>query len=361
MFEYVFPAISGTQAGRMYYVSMCPLRLLPKLFLFDEDELLPELRAQRRLNRARLPEIARYVLNNREDYAFSAITASVDGEMTFESLGPHVEEARMGLLHIPMAARFVINDGQHRRAAVEMALREQPDLGDESIAVVFFHDRGLERCQQLFADLNRTVVRPSRSLGVLYDHRDEMAQIVKLFVLKSDFYKSLVEMERSTLSPRSRRLVTLSAMYSATAALLHRVDRATEKLAVLAGDYWEDLARHIQEWQLVSQGRMTSGEVRQDYIHSHGTALQALGMAGNALIRAKAPWKSRLRKLRTLDWRRCNATLWEGRALVGGRVSRATQNVTLTCNAIKQHLGLSLTPEEQRIEDAFLRGGDGQG
>src|SRR5437870_9539 len=35
-FGYVFPAIRGIQARREYYVSMCPLRLIPKLFLFDE-------------------------------------------------------------------------------------------------------------------------------------------------------------------------------------------------------------------------------------------------------------------------------------------------------------------------------------
>src|SRR5207244_2359567 len=50
-FEYVFPAIRGIQAGREYYASMCPLRLIPRIFLFDEDELKPELRAQRFLNK----------------------------------------------------------------------------------------------------------------------------------------------------------------------------------------------------------------------------------------------------------------------------------------------------------------------
>ena len=42
-FEYVFPAIRGIQAHREYYVSMCPMRLLPKLFQFDEEELAPQL------------------------------------------------------------------------------------------------------------------------------------------------------------------------------------------------------------------------------------------------------------------------------------------------------------------------------
>ena len=50
-FEYVFPAIKGMQARREYYISMCPMRLIPKLFVFNDEELPPELRAQRTLNK----------------------------------------------------------------------------------------------------------------------------------------------------------------------------------------------------------------------------------------------------------------------------------------------------------------------
>lgn len=63
-FSYTFPAIRGIQAGREYYASMCPLRLLPRMFHFDDEELVPELRAQRSLNKARVPEISRYILEN---------------------------------------------------------------------------------------------------------------------------------------------------------------------------------------------------------------------------------------------------------------------------------------------------------
>jgi DNA sulfur modification protein DndB len=160
-FEYVFPVIRGIQANREYYVSMCPLKLIPKLFP-AEDELVPELRAQRQLNKTRLPEMARYLTKNQSDYVFSAITASVDADVRFEKIGNEGESSKIGLLHIPMSAQFIINDGQHRRAAIEIALLEQPELGDETIAVVFFMDIGLERCQQMFADLNRYAIRPSR-------------------------------------------------------------------------------------------------------------------------------------------------------------------------------------------------------
>src|SRR5690606_19256334 len=59
IFGYSFPAIRGIQAGREYYASMCPLRIISKVFTFDNEELPPELRAQRSLNKGRLPEITR--------------------------------------------------------------------------------------------------------------------------------------------------------------------------------------------------------------------------------------------------------------------------------------------------------------
>lgn len=361
-FEYVFPAIRGLQAGREYYVSMCPLRLIPKIFLFNEEELVPELRAQRTLNKSRLPDITRYILGNRHNYTFSAITASIDADVKFEPFDTSGEARRVGLLHVPMSARFIINDGQHRRAAIEVALREIPDLADESIAVVFFLDIGLERCQQMFADLNRHAIRPSKSIGVLYDHRDDMAKLVKLVVFKSPLFRDVVEMERSTLSVRSRKLFTLSAIYNATSALLLNIEiNSLQDGAATAATFWEEVAKQISEWQLVRNSRMAAGDVRRDYIHSHGIALQAIARVGNALLlrSSDGSWKRLLKRLKEVDWSRSNAKLWEGRAMVGGRVSKACHNVTLTTNVIKLHLSVPLTPEEQRVEDAFLRGNHG--
>lgn len=357
-FEYVFPVIRGIQANREYYVSMCPLRLIPKLFLFNEEELIPELRAQRQLNRARLPEMARYLTENRADYVLSAITVSIDADVHFEQLGTEEETSKIGILHIPMSARFIINDGQHRRAAIEMALRDRPELGNETIAVVFFMDVGLERCQQMFADLNRYAIRPSSSLGLLYDYRNETAQLAKHLVAKSAVFRDVVEMEKTTLSPRSRRLFTLSAIYTATSDLLVNMEHGSlSETAKLAVEFWEEVSMHFKEWEMVRDGSISAGKVRQDFIHSHGVVLQALARMGNSLIQMYPnDWKNRLSGLRNMDWRRANAILWEGRALIGGRVCKAQQNVTLTANAIKIHMGIPLSPEEQKVETAFKRG-----
>ena len=51
----------------------------------------------------------------------------------------------MGFLVIPMDSRFILNDGQHRRAAIERALERNPELRYETISVVFFIDAGQVR------------------------------------------------------------------------------------------------------------------------------------------------------------------------------------------------------------------------
>ena len=357
-FEYVFPSIRGVQAGREYYVSMCPLRLIPKIFLFDEEELVPELRAQRTLNHSRIPEMTRYLLENREDYVFSALTASIDGDVRFNAVGSEGEANRLGALHVDMQSRFIVNDGQHRRKAVEEALKQDPTLADETIAVVFFLDRNLERCQQMFADLNRYAVKPSRSLGLLYDHRNNMAKVAKHVAMESNAFKDVVEMEKTTLSARSRKLFTLSAIYSACSSLqgTENVD-SVETAAAACQAYWDEIAKYIPEWHYVRQSKMSAGEVRRDFIHSHSIVLQALGTAGRKLL-AEHPddWPEQLKSLKDVDWARSNSYLWEGRAMVGGRVQKGSHNVTLTTNLIKNRVGLDLTPEEARAEAAFQRG-----
>jgi len=361
-FEYIFPSIRGVQAGREYYISMCPLRLIPRIFLFDEEELKPELRAQRTLNKQRVPEMSRYLLKNPKGYTFSALTASIDGKVSFEPLGDDDSERNIGRLHVPMKARFVINDGQHRRAAIQAALEENPDLGDETISVVFFLDVGLKRCQQMFADLNRFAVRPTTSLGLLYDHRDEGAMLAKAVVDQVAVFNGLTETERSTISNRSIKMFTLSGIHNATHSLLTGlgVEAFDEKLE-LAVDFWSEVARHMSDWQLAQDRKVSAADLRRDYVHAHTLALAGLARAGNTLLsKYRRGWKSKLKKLSSLDWLRSNSEQWEGRAMNAGRLSKRNVNVTLTGNLIKEHLGLALTTEEQQLENEFRKTTNGR-
>lgn len=351
-FSYTFPAVRGVQAGREYFIAQCPVRLLPKIFAFTDAELPVEMRAQRTLNAGRVPEIARYIVDNRTDYTFSAITASIDADVTFEPVSDH--DNRIGRLHVPMDARFIINDGQHRHAAFARALEFDPSLGDETIAVVFFIDIGLERSQQMFADLNRHSVKPSASIGVLYDHRDPMSRISRKVVGKSDVLRAMTEFEKVTLAPKSKRLFTLSAVHQANEALLMGLDNLNDEEQIqLAGEFWDSIIEAFPEWKTSA-----SRDVRNDYINAHGTVLHALGRAANSFVRSgkKTNWSLFTAALQRIDWSRGNTPLWEGRALQAGHVSKSTQSVALTSAVIKRELGLDLSADEARYELA-LKGG----
>jgi DNA sulfur modification protein DndB len=348
-FTFTFPAARGVQAGREFFVAQCPVRMLPKIFSFTDSDLPVELRAQRTLNTGRVPEIARYIVENRSDYTFSAITASIDAEVTFEPISD--EDPRLGRLQVPMDARFIINDGQHRHAAFTAALDMDPTLGDETIAVVFFVDIGLARSQQMFADLNRHSVKPSASIGVLYDHREPMSELTRTVVSNNKTLRNMIEFEKSTLAPKSRKLFTLSAVHQANQALLAgRQDDSEKDLVDLAGRFWEAVIEAFPEWQ-----RSSSSDIRSESINAHGTVLHALGRAANAFTRdsLKVDWAHFTKTLQKIDWSRRNTKLWEGRALQAGHVSKSTQSVSLTSAVIKRELGLDLSADEARYELAL--------
>jgi DNA sulfur modification protein DndB len=82
--------------------------------------------------------------------------------------------------------------------------------------------------------------------------------------------------------------------------------------------------------------------------------LQALGSAGAELISQKPKtWKKQLKHLGEIDWSRANTEVWEGRALMYGKLSKARANVALTSNLIKIHLGVPLSAESKKLEEQF--------
>ncbi len=357
---YTFSALRGIQAGREYYVVMCPFKLIPKIFLFNEEELSPEMRAQRIVNKSRIPEIARYILDNPNEYCFSALTASIDGDIKFTPLNQEELGSHVGKLTIGMSCTFVINDGQHRRAAIEDALKMNPApaFGAENIAVVLFHDRGLQRSQQMFADLNKYAVRPSNSIGVLYDHRDPLAELTRQVMTRVRVFGEMIEMEKTTISNRSRKLFTLSSLYFANRALVgvhKRGGAVTEHEAAICVMFWNQVADSMPFWEDIKTHKARPDELRRDFVHAHGVVLQALGHVGNMLL-AKNPkqWKTKVLKLNSIDWSRKNTALWEGRAMIGGRMAGSPANILLTAAGIKTLLGVELTIEETNLDTALV-------
>lgn len=353
-FNYVFTALRGIQAGREYYSTMCPLKLIPKLFLFDEKEVPPKLRAQRSLNRSRIPAISRYIVEDPKNYVFSSITVSIDGRVNFKPFKDSGPASKTGYLVIPMSARFVINDGQHRRAAIEEALKALPELGSECISVVFFIDEGLRRSQQMFSDLNKHAIRPTMSLGILYNYRDPLARLCVELADIVPVFRDRIELEKTSISNRSVKLFTLSSLYQASRYLLgpgQKTPKLSQRDVELVVEYWSEVSENIVQWQLLLNHKITASELRKSYINAHGIALLSLGVVGRDLF-AQFPrnWKSKLNALAHVDWSRSNVALWEGRAMNAGRIVASPKNITQVANVIRETLGLRSPKSEEYLE-----------
>jgi len=197
-----------------------------------------------------------------------------------------------------------------------------------------------------------------RSLGILYDHRNPLSQMVKNVVQKVPIFNGMTEMEKTSLSNRSTKIFTLSGVYQATMVLLEKTSQkqsVSEVETEIAIKFWTAVAEQIPDWGLAQKKEVSTLELRQNYIHAHAICLHALGRMGASLLE-KHPknWKRKITLLKKIDWSRSNAEQWEGRALLGGKVNKAHQNVTLTTNAIKQIMKLPLSDDEQQAEDQFL-------
>lgn len=328
--SFVFPAVKGFQAKREYFTSMVPLEVIPKIFQFVDEELPPEIRAQRILNRARIPEIRDYILKNPDNYVFSSMTVSVDGGMEFIPLSE--DEPLLGHITISMSAKFLINDGQHRQAAIAEAIKKNPELKNEHISVVFYRDEGLVRSQQMFSDLNRYAIRPTKSINILFNSREESSIIAKRVIDEVDVFHDMTEKEHTSVSNRSKALFTLSAICSGTEALLKDLDLGLEEKSALAIHFWEQVSKYIPFWTAVKNGQVKSSDVRKNTICTLSITLNAIGAGGNQIIRRYPnAWETHLCHLAHVDWNKTNP-VWENLVLVHGKVAtnRTSQRAMAT-------------------------------
>jgi DNA sulfur modification protein DndB len=336
--------------GRQYYSLLISLSEIPHLFKFNDwEHCTPELRTQRVLNKARVPDITRYILANEDGYLFSSITASYSCPVKFV---PSADNAEIGTLEMELEnVEFIINDGQHRCAAIAAALKENPALGKEKISVLLFETESMDRLQQMFSDLNRFVQQTSKSLGMLYDRRDNLSALTMELAEHVDVFRDMVDKEKVTIPRRSPKLFTISALYEANEELLGKKiaeqgSTAYADVLKTAVEYWTELSKVIDDWQKVKNGDLTASDLRQEKINTHAVVLRALGGVGRTLL-AKYPegWQAKLKVLEKIDWRKSVGSsanpLWDDVCITAGSVVSNRQARAATLAVLLREIGES--------------------
>ena len=349
---YRFPAMRGIQANSEYFVCMIPLGVLSKIFIEDSSDVLPEFRAQRKLNEQRIPEIRDYIINNRDSYVFSALAASVDGEIAFF---PTRESGNIGELEVDMTATFLINDGQHRKAAIIEAIEFDESLKDETIALVLYRDKGLARSQQMFTDLNKHAVNTSKSLNTLYDSKDPMAVMTKQVVAQVPFLRKYTDKEKDNLANYAAKLFTLNVFYDVNKRIIKNPVDIEEETRFLV-DFWTTIVVNMSDWNDMDKGELSKKELRAAYISLRGITLHAFGKLGAYFFsHPQYDIHKYLTGLSKIDWSRSNLECWENRAITDkGRINRNEKGIFLTYIQIKRLLNLEIDSEEAAREKQLL-------
>lgn len=362
-----FPAMRGFIGKRQYYATLLSLSEVPHLFKFNDwAECTPELRAQRVLNESRIPDIAKYILDNEDGYIFSSITASYDSKESVIKFIPVEEGADVGNIEMELEqAQFIINDGQHRCAAISMALKDSPALGKEKISVLLFPMEDISRLQQMFSDLNRYAHKTSKSLDILYDHRDSLTALTKDVSEKIEVFRGMVDKERIALPVRSPKLITLSILYDANEELFgHEVpDSGTEeykKVLDIAISFWNELSKVIPDWKKVKDGQMQATQLRQEKINSHSVVIRALGGLGGILLKDYPnDWKEKLGLLEDVDWRKAVGDevnpLWEKACIIAGSVVSNRQARAATLAVLKKVTQISNVHSDEKKSKVAVR------
>ncbi len=338
-----FPANRGIQAGREFYVTMFDFATLCNHSQFNTDPAIPPtMRSQRKIRDSRVPKIKSYILDNPDNYIFSAITVSVNKKITFKPEPTNNSESKIGYISIPSNAKILVNDGQHRCVAIQKACEENERIESERIAVVIFEDRGLKRSQQMFADLNKHAVKPTKSLGLLYDHRDTYARFIVNLVNDVDIFYGRTELERTNISNRSINFFTLNGVADATRHLLKLKTKSisTDKQKLVV-EYWNKVSRNIPEWINLMEGNITPYELRKKYVHSHTNILNALGLVGNVLIQQQ-DWRQKIKGLQKIDWLK-ESPIWQNKVVMDGKMLKNRLGIKRAANEILKNLKISQT------------------
>jgi len=308
---YKFPVVRGVQAGKEYYIGMVPLKMLSRLFPAEEEVVLPEYRAQRKLNESRIPDIKNYILNNTDTYVFSALAASIDGEYSFVES----DQENVGTLEVSMDAKFLMNDGQHRKAAIIAAIEEDHALENETISVVFFADKGLERSQQMFTDLNKHAVKTSNSIAELYDSRDDLAVVTRSVISKIPFFDEYVDKERDILGKFSSSLFTLNTFYTANKRILRR-HICNEEFESFLLVFWQRVADNMEPWNEMVRKEISKKELREQYVATQAIIIQAFGRVGSYMFDniKLEDIDIYVSKIRSVNWKR-SCDVWKRRVM----------------------------------------------
>ena len=246
------PSLRGLIGDWVYYPTLMTLRDIAERVSIAEEiyqsPVLSEM-VQRCIKRNRGKEIKDYLLKQEQRFFNSLIVAVYEGDPGWhditrvESNNPlDAEEipenvvAGIGFLSLNGEEKLFTLDGQHRLIGIKEAVAENPQLGEDELAVIFIAHRtnpeGMKRSRRLFTTLNKNAVKVSKGETIALDEDDAMAITVRRLVVENPMfmeYRILNNATNNIPSSNSTCLTTIGNLYDLLEILFTKIYVISEK------------------------------------------------------------------------------------------------------------------------------------
>lgn len=179
------PAIRGCIGQLVYYTATFTFSQIAEMVKPVNNELHNSKSLNEQLQRALTENhksIKEYILTQKEHFFNALVLAVYDGDPTWNELELEFQGNRyyaMGFLRLNGQEHIFPVDGQHRVEGIKEALKENPDLKDEEISVIFIghHNtkEGKEKTRRIFSTLNRYAKPVSPGDNIALDEDDVVA------------------------------------------------------------------------------------------------------------------------------------------------------------------------------------------
>lgn len=310
-------------------------------------------RMQREIKGDRVAEeIVPYIIND-PDWFFGALIVDIykgwenvkfQGikdvvEVKFDAYDNTLDNA--GFLTLPDDKSLIALDGQHRLAALNMAIRGKngipgsvqlsetvretlmphPEIGRADISVIFIkHTDDNAKIRKIFNKVNRYAKQTSKSDNIITSEDDMVAIVARaLFSSEDGPLKpvnkfEIVNWKSNTIPARSKQLTTLSAVYSSCKMILNHYgitpktmknDDDLAKANQVMKDYWRLCITGIDIFKLyieyLEKG-VTLEKFRKENLLLKPVTHMALAHATSIILDAGCEFEALIPKINKIDW-----------------------------------------------------------
>ncbi len=352
-------AMKGQMGDNEYYVATIKANtLIQTVGYASEMESWPDMtvdeRMQRELKGERIAqEIVPYLASDPswffgaliidiysgwEEVSFQPITEVVDCKLA--AYKDTLKTA--GFLTLPDDKRLIALDGQHRLAALAMAIRGKngipgsvnlsdavkgtlvnahPYIGKADITVMFIkHGDDNTKIRKIFNKVNRYAKQTSKGDNIITSEDDMVAIIARRMFSGEDAplhpigEQEVVNWTSNTIPMRSKNLTTLSAIYTMTEILLakegitpktRRDEEMLEKGRIIMRDFWNESISRIEIFKTYREyveKNISLATVRKDHLLLKPVTHTALAMAVSIAQEYGHEYTELIDKINKINW-----------------------------------------------------------